>query len=302
METVQEPLVTVFVPVHNGEAYVEGCLRAIQAQTWQRLEIIVVDDGSTDATAEVANRCAQSDPRVRVLRQPENVQVFHARLAGMEAARGDYMLSVDVDDHISDDYVERLLDAALRTDADLAICDHLLMQAPDGTVRMSGMVSIPQDREYLVPKERVDYEYYRYNVGSSPIDQSYVVFWSKLYRRDLVERALPWLHEERIPIIYNEDVLYAGVFLHLATRTVFTHEGTYVYGSNAESSMRTDFMERLHKIAADQLEVLFFLQRFLVQSGADRELMDLFLAWKVGNWGFLEMRYAYWRAQAMRSS
>ena len=56
MVTVQKPLVTVFVPVHNGETYVEECLHAIQSQTWRRLEIIVVDDGSTDATAEAAVR------------------------------------------------------------------------------------------------------------------------------------------------------------------------------------------------------------------------------------------------------
>ena len=302
MEIVQDPLVTVFVPVHNGEAHVEGCLQAIRAQTWQRLEVIVVDDGSTDATVEVADRCAALDPRVRVLRLPKNVQLFHARLAGMEAAQGDYLLSVDVDDQISDDYVERLLDAALQTDADLVICDHLLMRAPDGSVRPSGFNSIPADREYLVPKERVDYEYYRYNVGNAPIDQSYVVFWSKLYRRDLVERALPWLREEDVPIIYNEDVLYAGVFLHLAGKTAFTHQGTYVYGSNADSAMRSDFIEKLHKIAADQLEVLFFLQRFLMRSGADAALMSLFQVWKAGNWGFLETRYAYWRAHAIRNA
>ena len=302
METVQKPLVTVFVPVHNGETYVEECLHAIQAQTWRRLEIIVVDDGSTDATAEAANRCARQDSRISVLRLPENVQLFHARLAGMEAAHGDYLLSVDVDDQISDDYVECLLDAALRTDADLVICDHLLMRTPDGSVRKSGLNRIPADREYLVPKEHVDYEYYRHNVGNAPIDQSYVVFWSKLYRRDLVERALPWLREECMPIIYNEDVLYAGVFLHLASSTAFTRQGTYVYGTNDASAMRSDFMERLPKIAADQLEVLYFLQRFLMRSDADPKLMDLFQAWKAGNWGFLETRYAYWRMQATRNS
>jgi GT2 family glycosyltransferase len=208
---------------------------------------------------------------------------------------------VVVDDQISSDYVESLLNAAQQTDADLVVCDHLLMRNPDGSVRASGLSSIPANREYLVPKEHVDYEYYRHNVGDAPIDQSYVVFWSKLYRRDLVERALPWLREEDVPIIYNEDVLYAGVFLHLASRTTFTHQGTYVYGSNTESAMRLDFMERLHKIAADQLEVLFFLQRFLMRSGADSKLMDLFQAWKAGNWGFLEMRYAYYRTQVMRN-
>ena len=271
-------------------------------ERWPWLSFCFIDDGSTDATAEVANRCARQDSRISVLRLPENAQLFHARLAGMEAAHGDYLLSVDVDDQISDDYVECLLDAALQTDADLVICDHLLMRDHDGSVRKSGLNRIPADREYLVTKEHVDYEYYRHNVGNAPIDQSYVVFWSKLYRRDLVERALPWLREECMPIIYNEDVLYAGVFLHLASSTAFTHQGTYVYGANAASAMRLDFRERLPKIAADQLEVLYFLQRFLMRSGADSRLMELFQAWKAGNWGFLETRYAYWRMQATRNS
>jgi glycosyltransferase EpsJ len=216
------------------------------------------------------------------------------RLAGMEAAKGDYLLSVDADDQISEDYLEQLLLASLRADADLAICDDLIYRDSDGTVLFTPH-KVPRDRKYLLPLENVEYEYDRYNGQNKIIDQSYVVFWSKLYRRDLVHRALPWLRQEKLPIIYTEDVLYAGVFLRLAKRAVFTHQGTYYYTNNPHSAMRATFSERLGKITGDQLETLYFLNDFLTQTGADTQLQELYKTWKLGLWEFLELRYAHYR-------
>ena len=131
----KNPLISIIIPVYNGEKYIGECIRSVCAQTWKKTEILVVDDGSTDGTEKHVSMYADKDSRIRLIRLPENRQLFHARLAGMEAAGGDYLLSVDSDDRISEDYVEQLLLASQKADADLAICDHLTgweEASPDG--------------------------------------------------------------------------------------------------------------------------------------------------------------------------
>jgi GT2 family glycosyltransferase len=92
-----EPLISIIIPVFNGADTLEETLRAAQAQTWQNLEIIVVDDGSTDNSATIAQMFGASDPRLRVIRQP-NRGLPGARNVGMAAARGDFIAPLDADD------------------------------------------------------------------------------------------------------------------------------------------------------------------------------------------------------------
>lgn len=95
--TVSEELVSVVVPAFNAEATIDETLVSIRGQTWRALEIIVVDDGSTDRTSEIARRHAQEDPRVQVIRQV-NAGVAAARNHGIALARGDFVAPVDADD------------------------------------------------------------------------------------------------------------------------------------------------------------------------------------------------------------
>lgn len=294
-DNANKPLISVIIPAYNAEEYIENCIRSVTAQTWRNLEILVVNDGSTDATARIVSKAAKLDGRIHPIHLENNGQIFHARLKGMKASRGDYLLSVDADDQISEDYLEQLLEASQAADADLAICDHMIGRDPDGKIHPI-LHKIPADREYHIPLENIEYEYYRFNGENKIIDRSYVVFMSKLYRRDLVERSLPWFDRVKLPITYVEDVLYAGIFLRLAKRTVFTHQGTYYYTDNPLSVTHANLVDRLGKITRDQLETLYFLDFFLKQTEADAQLMKLYKNWKSELWGFLELRYAMYRS------
>jgi glycosyltransferase involved in cell wall biosynthesis len=112
----KEPLISVVVPVYNGEQYVVPCIENLLSQTYRHLEIIVVDDGSTDRTLELAHRYP-----VRVLAQ-EKRGVSAARNAGMDAATGVYLHFMDVDDALNEMFYEKMLAAITGTDADVACC------------------------------------------------------------------------------------------------------------------------------------------------------------------------------------
>jgi glycosyltransferase involved in cell wall biosynthesis len=108
---MSDPLVSILIPCHNAAPWIAETLRSAQAQTWPRLEIIVVDDGSTDDSAALA---ARGDPaRVRVIRQPQ-AGAAAARQRALEAAQGDFLQYLDADDLLAPDKVERQV-ALLRT-------------------------------------------------------------------------------------------------------------------------------------------------------------------------------------------
>lgn len=113
MESGKRPvLVSVIVPVYNTVEYLERCVRSIRRQTWRNLEIILVDDGSTDNSGALAEKIAMEDARVKVFHK-ENGGSSSARNLGISVARGDYIGFVDSDDYIEPRMYERLLAAAI---------------------------------------------------------------------------------------------------------------------------------------------------------------------------------------------
>lgn len=191
--------------------------------------------------------------------------------------------------------------AALETGADLVICDHILIDTA-GTVPKSGTTKNLAVRAYLTTTASAEKEFYEVSETELRIDQSLSVFWSKLYRRDLVEKALPWLEKETEPVIYYEDVMYASVFLRLAVNTVFTKYGTYYYSRSPSAVFRADFMKSLGKATGDQLEMIRFIRDFLEKSGADAELRAQFEAWRAMLWRLLEYRHWLYRLSRERKT
>ena len=117
-------LVSVIIPVYNAEKYLEKNIESAVSQSYGNLELLYVDDGSTDSSAQILQDWAKKDPRVRVIRQ-ENQGVSAARNAGLQAATGDYITFLDADDYLEPDYVQ-LLREQMAEDVDIACCGYTL--------------------------------------------------------------------------------------------------------------------------------------------------------------------------------
>ena len=113
---MNEPLVSIIVPVYNVESYLSPCLESIQRQSWRNLEVLMVDDGSTDGSSAVCADMAVADPRFRLLRQ-ENAGVSAARNAALTLAGGKYLQFVDGDDRIHPQATETLVHAPMASAA-----------------------------------------------------------------------------------------------------------------------------------------------------------------------------------------
>ena len=118
---MEQPKISIIVPIYKAEPYLRQCLDSITAQTYQNLEIILVDDGSPDGCGGICDAYGAKDSRIRVIHQP-NRGVAAARNAGLVTATGEWIGWVDADDWIDADLFSYLLSNALNEQADVCIC------------------------------------------------------------------------------------------------------------------------------------------------------------------------------------
>ena len=116
---LENPLITIIIPIYNREQTLERCLCSVLRQTYSHLEIIAVDDGSTDHSRVILDKYQKKDSRLRVVRK-ENSGVSESRNLGLQLARGEYIQFVDADDWITRDATEILL-KAMQTGSELSL-------------------------------------------------------------------------------------------------------------------------------------------------------------------------------------
>lgn len=121
MECFDGTIISVVVPIYNAEKYIRRCVDSILLQTYRNLEVILVDDGSTDETPEILDDYAAKDDRVRVIHK-ENVGHAHSRNQGLFAANGEFITFMDCDDYMHPDFMEKMYGAICEDGSDMACC------------------------------------------------------------------------------------------------------------------------------------------------------------------------------------
>lgn len=166
-------LISIIIPVYNVEAYIEECLDSVLAQTYKELEVILVDDGSTDKSSEICDQYASLDNRIHVLHQ-ENQGLSDARNSGMAFAKGEYVTFIDSDDYIAPDMMELLYNNMKKENAQISICGAWLAYETHLEKRQKDDVYLKMDRREALRK-MLDFGYYDLSA------------WGKLYRTELLQ-------------------------------------------------------------------------------------------------------------------
>ncbi len=122
---MRQPAISIIVPVYNAEAFLSRCVDSLLAQTLRDIEVVLVDDGSTDSSKTICEQYAVEDNRVRVISQP-NRGVAMARQAGVDVASGIYSIHADPDDWVEHTMLEELYTKAIEENADMVICDFMI--------------------------------------------------------------------------------------------------------------------------------------------------------------------------------
>lgn len=188
------PLLSVVVPVYNTAPYLKQCLDSIITQTYSSLEIILVDDGSTDRAGEICKAYESFDPRVKVVQQ-RNQGVAIARKNGLEKATGSYVVFIDSDDYIDKDYFEKMINAAGNNDL---VTTGIVLEMNDKQavfdVIEQGIYVGKKQLEYVIDNMII------YKCGLERGLTSYMV--NKLYRTDYAKKVIGQINEK---VFYGED-------------------------------------------------------------------------------------------------
>ncbi len=215
------PLVSIIVPAYNVELYIEKCLVTLLEQTYQNIEIIVVNDGSTDQTAAIIEKMAERDARIRTFHQ-KNMGVSVSRNVGMDAACGEYLVFVDGDDFLSHDYVKYMVDMVESTHVDFgfSVCCFTRSGESQTKAEQIRVVSSDEATALLLSPDVV--------VGC----------WNKIYRKEFVLN-----HQLRFSpdLFYGEGLSFITSAAQHAPKVAVGNRKVYYYRKNNQASATTVF-------------------------------------------------------------
>ena len=211
---MNNPLVSIVVPVYQVEEYLDDCVFSLINQTYQNLEILLIDDGSTDDSSLICNLWANTDERIKVFHN-SNHGLSAARNYGIKQAQGDYLLFVDSDDFLDPSAVSK----AVRNIGD---SDMLVFGTKEITDTETKIHNFSK-------KEEVDYDQYWERYFKDKLDFNYIVSWNKLCRRSLFDDLK--FRDEKI----NEDAFMVEKLVSSCQKIILLDEPLYFYRRRNDS-------------------------------------------------------------------
>lgn len=233
-------LVSIIVPAYNVETYIDTCMRSIIKQTYCNLEILLINDGSTDETYERCVYWGQKDKRVKVFSK-ENEGLGPTRNYGISRAKGKYVFFVDSDDWIANDTIEHLVNIAENHEADIVAGDYTEYDSETQVNREVHLWGF-QGREITSEYDKKEY-----------LMRGWVMVWCKLYRRDFLKENGIYM-----PTTLHEDNAIFPIVALMARKIVYTSKVIYFYRINRSGSIICNSKSKLQLPKACENFLLYF--------------------------------------------
>ena len=276
---MNQPLVSIILPVYNAQSHLARCVGSICAQTYQNIEIIILNDGSKDQSLPVCEEFRQKDSRI-LLVDKANSGVSDTRNLGLKLASGKYVEFVDSDDYLDPDFTERLVAAAEENEADFVIAPYKMVipagaskpeQVLDKIQDELGVMSVarpPEVREYgFLPAGVYDKDTFALRLMDKPASYFYSVLWNKLYRRDILTgNDIQFVSEMR----WAEDLVFNLRYIQYAERFVAIDKPGYYYVQNPQSICHTQI--NAATIVQNKLQVFRYYKDLYTRLGMYEEV------------------------------
>lgn len=213
-----QPLISIIIPIYNVEPYLDRCINSILVQTYTNIEIILVDDGSSDNSSKICEDFANKDERIVVIHKKNGGQA-EARNLGIDVCKGDYISFVDSDDWVEPTYIDGLLKTVQKTDADIAICELKRVHSYENK-KFTQKICL----QNYTPIEAIRRLFSKREV-------SFIGPVCKIYKRHLFNNI-------RFPVgKFHEDEFFTYKVFSSATKIAYTSEILYYYYQRADSTM-----------------------------------------------------------------
>lgn len=224
-----DALVSVIIPIYNVSQYLDRCIKSILNQTYKNLDIILVDDGSTDSSPDKCDKWLSKDTRIKVIHK-NNGGLSDARNVGLEASIGNWIVFIDSDDYVMPEMIQKLLDAVKKNKADIAICSYFLDY---GTEKKS--INPIFKKKSCFSRDAIILKYFLYKPGEL------VVAWNKLYKRNLFFEEGGNHKKNFYPIgrLY-EDEYTTYKLLYKANKIAWVPDELYAYVQRESVIMHTN--------------------------------------------------------------
>lgn len=223
-------MVSIIVPIYNTGEYLEKCITSLLNQTCQDIEILLIDDGSTDGSSEICDVYLNKDSRVRVFHQ-KNQGVSAARNFGINEARGEWICFVDGDDYVTLDMVDNLLSTALHRDSDICIGDYYVVRGNNK----------PEYAEFIINKKLLYFSKFELIenslIGNGLEDNVSCVGvpWAKIYRSKFIKENKLYFENG---LKRNQDVVFNLYAFQYAEKVSYSKHAVYFYRIWESSVMR----------------------------------------------------------------
>ncbi|HGH7181627.1 glycosyltransferase family 2 protein [Bacillus luti] len=260
--------ISVIVPIYNMECYLRRCLDSLIVQSYSDLEIIAINDGSTDKSLDILYEYAQRDSRIIVI-EKENNGVSSARNMGIEMATGAYIGFVDPDDWIDENMYESMYSTAIKRNADIVMCTYVREFGEYSKVKKFNC-----PREFCYKGEEVQLKMMRRLIGPLKDEianpeflDAWGTVWSKLYRTEILKNNNVNFTDLNV-IGTNEDSLFNIYAFYYAEVFVFLNEPYYHYWKTNEKSVTSRYKPNL----VDQWFTLYkIIENFLKEKMVPEE-------------------------------
>lgn len=225
----ENALISVVIPVYNGEKYVAEMVEMLKAQTYQNFEALLINDGSTDRTAEVIERETEGDSRF-ILVNKKNSGPSGSRNKGLSRCKGEYIAFIDADDYVFPTYLEYLYGLIQKYDAEIACCNYRKVNRGEAMSAEKKNAA-----EYVYTKtEALQNMYRKEKITGYP--------YLKLFKKSVVENLVFPIH-----ITYAEDIVFVDGAIKQSNKVVYGDQILYVYYQNRDSITHSVNVDALKK-------------------------------------------------------
>lgn len=238
-------LISVIVPVYNGQKYIDICVKSVLNQSYKNIELILVDDGSTDDSYKVLEKWKEEDSRVKVIKK-ENAGVSSARNAGIEAASGAFVTFIDVDDFIENDFLDYYYNMIKKYNTDIALTP-MPRKFCDANI---GNKEEVEEKIEIWDGEKTTCAMLYYNIAIGP--------WNKLIKKEIIDKYNIRFNTN---LAYGEGFNFSVDCFQRANRVAVGNRKVYNYRVDNPNSAMTKFKLKLVK---ECIEAQDCIQRNLV--------------------------------------
>ena len=266
---------SIVIPVYNTEMYLKRCLDRVLEQTYKNVEIIIVNDASTDRSDEIIKQYKEKDKRIVYVEHKQNKGLFCSRVDGAKKATGDYIAFLDSDDYVSIDFYRTLMINIQENNSDIAM-GKTILEDENGKRKVFNLFD---SKHHFTLKDEEIFENFFKQKGLS---YDWQTIWNKIYKKELWDKALPYYDEIKEHHVMTEDICFSIVLFYFAKKLTFTQNDGIFYCQNKSSSTndKNGGYKKLKKNIYDVKRTFDFMKTFLVKVNQYDRYKEKYNEWR----------------------